>query len=373
MFRFSLLSIKPTTMLRFCVSICLVFFVSPTWSQTTYLQKQILTLINESRSNPGEFLKNYRDQIQQYEPKFIPMLEKGGTLPAMAWDESIEAMAKELVNKTSSSPAYKGKNSLCGFSTSKGSGEPKPPIYFVCDMFSLVHNPDYTHLGIYFNEDETAYAYMVGKSCKKHTAVFSFNQSIDTSSVDYELLNTAKDVPYMSEQEKAMVLELNFVRVYPAIYAKFVAKHMSDKAKGSQGLSQAELSAGQELIAELEKAESLRILKPDECVYTITKLHGQDCEKRGVVDHKGSDGSDPFQRLTKGCPKMLSIGENLAGNIANNPREPVIALLIDDGVQTRGHRYTILAPQWKYVSCYRFIAKKTPQYNLYGWVQTFTR
>ena len=47
-----------------------------------------------------------------------------------------------------------------------------------------------------------------------------------------------------------------------------------------------------------------------------------------------------------------SPNENLVGG-ESSPRESVVALLIDAGVYSRGHRKALLEPHWKYVACYK--------------------
>ena len=49
-------------------------------------------------------------------------------------------------------------------------------------------------------------------------------------------------------------------------------------------------------------------------------------------------------------------------------RESVIILLIDEGIPNRGHRMTLLKPEWKYVACYKIgTVGSFPNY----WVQKF--
>ncbi len=353
--------------------ILLFFYYGSLQAQKSELAKKVFELINQCRTNPAAFLSANRDRIASLQPKFIPILEKAKPIPPMIWDEGLENMAVEAIEKNNLNPTYNGKNALCGFTKGRGKGTPLHPLDYVCDNYTVINSPDYGYVGFYFNSSKTAYSFFIGKSCGYQNALYEFTGTIDSSAVDFDALNTAKNASYLSETEKRMILEINFVRAYPQIYARLVAQYLDRKSHSFGGLSQDELNVGFEVIAELEKAEPVSILQPSECVYKIARKHGLDCQARGVIDHTGSDGSDPFVRMSKICPQMASIGENLAGNTSLNPRDPLIDLLIDEGISSRGHRYTILAPHWKYVACFRFVAKKTAHYTLYGWVQNFTR
>ena len=64
---------------------------------------------------------------------------------------------------------------------------------------------------------------------------------------------------------------------------------------------------------------------------------------------------------------MQEGNENL---VAGTPsvRTAVILLLIDEGIPTRGHRKTLLKPEWRYVGCYNVgTVGSFPHY----WVQNF--
>ena len=63
----------------------------------------------------------------------------------------------------------------------------------------------------------------------------------------------------------------------------------------------------------------------------------------------GTDDSSPFSRISEYCDG-LSGNENMVGG-EGNARSLVMKLLIDSGISSRGHRYNLLNPEWKYVGC----------------------
>ena len=75
----------------------------------------------------------------------------------------------------------------------------------------------------------------------------------------------------------------------------------------------------------------------------------------------------PWDRVLRECPSLKDSNENLVGG-TSNVRDAVILLLVDDGIQSRGHRRTLLQADWKYVACHKMgMIGAMPNY----WVQNF--
>ena len=115
------------------------------------------------------------------------------------------------------------------------------------------------------------------------------------------------------------------------------------------------------------------ILQPMQCVYDAAKAHGLDCAKRGFLDHTGSDGSAPWDRILKQCKALSHGNENLEGSGSLDPRKSVINLIIDGGISDRGHRYNLLDPSWTSVGCYLIQGTAMKMGTTYNWVQNFGR
>jgi LysM domain len=168
----------------------------------------------------------------------------------------------------------------------------------------------------------------------------------------------------MSNEEMEMVNEINLMRQNPAGYVQYIREYITHlKQNGDMGGVQ----SANELIAELEKSPKLSTLQPLQCVYTAAKKHGEDQIRRGTTDHTGSDGSMPWDRVLRECPNLKDGNENLVGG-PSDIRRAVILLLVDDGIDTRGHRRTLLNPEWQYVACYKMgLVGTMPN----CWVQNF--
>lgn len=163
-------------------------------------------------------------------------------------------------------------------------------------------------------------------------------------------LDTAREVSYLSEAEKDVILELNKVRSNPAKYAQYSMQWMEVfysgdllKIPGKEVYKTEEgRSAFLECLQALEKAESVQILKPSRGMTKACELLVYDQSSTGKTGHKGSGNSSPTDRA-------FNFGQftgYFAENIHYGDCEPafvVISLLIDDGVNSRGHRKNILS------------------------------
>lgn len=350
------------------LALLFIVFTSSVYAQSSKLASEIFNLINEARTKPQQFLKSHQTAIEKYESKYINILKTAKPIPAVIWDKGLEAMAKASVDDNNLNPTYKGKNELCGQSSGTSSASfQQEAISFVCDIYTNINNKTYKYIGIYYNKDKNnGYSFVWGKSCDKEKVKFTFNEKIDSSAVDFKSLNTAANVNYMNAAEKRMVLEINFVRKYPKIYAKIIAKHLAEESKSVWGLSYDDYFAGMELINELKAMKPLNVLQAKQCIYNAAKLHGLDCKKRGYFAHTGSDGSDPWDRILKQCSELTMGNENGAGG-SGTARDRTISLLLDSGISSRGHRYNILDEKWKFVACYRY---PDATYKFY-WIQNF--
>ncbi|MBW7867938.1 MAG: hypothetical protein H3C31_06405 [Brumimicrobium sp.] len=331
------------------------------FSQSTGKALEVYNLINEARSNPQAFLAKYKEEINTYKPQLIPLLEKSKSVKLVIWDKDLALNCKQTIDG-SLNPIYAGKNKMCGFSSGNGSGYyNSTALYFVCDSYTHLLDEDDAYFGFYINSK--GYAFIWGKSCETKKHEFEWNVTIDSSLVDFKLINTAANEPGLNAMDKEMIKELNFVRQYPQVYAGIVARYLVDKSNRN-GLSKATYDAGNELIEELKVMQPASLLLPNRCLYDAAKKHGEDCKRRGFSDHTGSDGSSPFTRISKFCDG-LSGNENIVGG-RKNARALVIQLLIDSGISSRGHRYNMLNPEWSYVGCYGYEGG-----GMYNYIQNF--
>ena len=172
---------------------------------------------------------------------------------------------------------------------------------------------------------------------------------------------------YMKSEELSMIDEINLLRSNPRGYVAYVRDYAARSKNGQTWpVNQATVD---ELIGELNQLGPLSTLAPMQCVYEAARKHGEDIRERGRSGHVGSDGSYPWDRVLRECPSLADGNENLVAG-PDNVRDAVIMLLIDDGIANRGHRRTLLNPEWKYAAPYK-VGKVGMFPN--SWVQKFAR
>jgi uncharacterized protein YkwD len=74
--------------------------------------------------------------------------------------------------------------------------------------------------------------------------------------------------------------------------------------------------------------------------------HVKDQGSSGSSQHKGRDGSQPWDRVNRYGTWQKIIGENISFG-HNKARNVVMTLVIDDGVPNRGHRKNIFNPDFR--------------------------
>ena len=180
--------------------------------------------------------------------------------------------------------------------------------------------------------------------------------TINNSHWDIESLDTARNVSYLSEVEKDIVLELNKVRVNPSAYARVYLvnrrQNYNDRLfhrPGQPDLRTKEgISALEECIRTLRNAAALDHLRPSRGLSSAAQDHVRDTGPKGKIGHMGQDKSTIDTRISRYGRWSGTIGENISYG-PETAREIVIQLLIDDGVKSRGHRRNILESQYVYV------------------------
>ena len=189
----------------------------------------------------------------------------------------------------------------------------------------------------------------------------------------------------MEPEEREMIYEINRLRSNPKSYLQYIEpllatakKVLKNFGKGDKNYSltftthtadgretkkidttwhytnDEEVKALTTLLNDLKKLKRLSVLQPDSGIYNAARKHAKDQdEHEWKLMHTGSDGSDPWDRITKFSPSMSFGNENIAGRsgMEVSARAFVIQLLIDSGIPGYGHRYNILDPQWTHAAC----------------------
>jgi uncharacterized protein YkwD len=137
----------------------------------------------------------------------------------------------------------------------------------------------------------------------------------------------------------AVVRELNLARENPKLYATFAAEsrplHMIERGR-----------AVDEAVHFLEKA---RPLPPLTLSAGMSHAAADHCAEQvdGQLGHNGNDRSSPGDRISRYGSWSTTWGENISYS-QKTARGVVLALIIDDGVRSRGHRKNIFNPKFNY-------------------------
>lgn len=173
-------------------------------------------------------------------------------------------------------------------------------------------------------------------------------KNLDKDGWDLNLLDTARNVDYLSDLEKDIILEQNKARYDPAKYSELYIKKRADNFIGNNYVSFKQLpvktvegpAAVTECYIQMQKMKSLPPLKPEKGLYLAALEHVYTQGATKETGHTGVNGESPFDRIKKhGTYKQAA--ENISYGFSN-AREIVISLLIDDNVPDRSHRKIIM-------------------------------
>lgn len=189
-----------------------------------------------------------------------------------------------------------------------------------------------------------------GKDSKSSKGSKYKRENVDTEIWNLSVLDTARDVDYMDEIEKDIVLEMNMARSNPQKYAELYIEPRIKKFNGNVYGGKIRTNEGVEVVNECIKFmnthKPLPVLLPSKGLTWAAKDHADSQSLTDQSGHTGIDGSDPFTRMKRYGSFNGTSGENISYG-SKTAREIVVTLLIDDGVKSRGHRKNIMNKDFK--------------------------
>ena len=163
----------------------------------------------------------------------------------------------------------------------------------------------------------------------------------------------ANKSPRRSENGDAVVREMNLARQHPDIYARYLEELRARFRGGFLILpgrtmlrTREGVTAINEAIRFLQDAHPIAPLIISPGISLAAAEHVAD-QVAGGVGHRGSDQSNPGERMNRHGTWSALWGENISYGKAI-ARDVVIALIIDDGLRNRKHRKNIFNPAFKY-------------------------
>ena len=169
---------------------------------------------------------------------------------------------------------------------------------------------------------------------------------------------SAQESDTFSGRELIMMAEINEMRANPKSYVSKVEGYIlmcekklnmieGGKLKTTTDYN-SHISAANELIIVLTKIDPIGKLTPNISMYPVTKSHGEYL-KTNNSGHFGPNGKLAPARMSD--VDVGSVTENIVTD--NGLISPtILLLLVDAGIESRGHRNNLLNPDSKYISVY---------------------
>ncbi len=162
----------------------------------------------------------------------------------------------------------------------------------------------------------------------------------------------AKEAPFLSPLEQAVVEEINFARGNPGNYRRILERNRIyyqgkrlEKPGGIPIVTKEGVAALDEAVRYLGRARS----SPPLAVSRGMSLGARDLvteqESSGAVGHAGRNGKGADDRVNRYGTWVKSVGENIEYG-SNEARAVVMNLIVDDGVPGRGHRTNLMNPEF---------------------------
>ncbi|HLG03247.1 MAG TPA: hypothetical protein VI731_06605 [Bacteroidia bacterium] len=165
---------------------------------------------------------------------------------------------------------------------------------------------------------------------------------------ELEQANTAKNVSYMTSEEKQVFFYLNLARINPKLFAETYYQQYLD----SSGIKNSYTTS---LLATLKKSKFSHALLPDSLLWSAAAGHAAATGKQGTTGHAGHEKR--YKLVKKRFPywaECCSYGAAKSFGIA-------IQLLIDEGVPDHSHRESLLDPKYTHAGA------SIQTHNKYAW------
>lgn len=156
--------------------------------------------------------------------------------------------------------------------------------------------------------------------------------------------------------ERGVLDELNRVRANPKDYASGLERDLQYyhgnlfRRPGDDSALETREGTGavREAIRVLRQTRPMGTLRASAGMTLGARDHVKDQAPRGLMNHKGTDGSMAWDRVSRYGDWKTKISENMTFG-PSTARDVVEALVVDDGISDRGHRKNILDPDVKLV------------------------
>jgi uncharacterized protein YkwD len=147
---------------------------------------------------------------------------------------------------------------------------------------------------------------------------------------------------FAQNQEKEVLELLNAVRTDPK---KFIDTHALPYIEANKFSKN---RYAKSLVQDLKKTKPMAALQLSDGLTKTARNHAKDMGTTGKTGHESPDGTPFHIRVRKQSKAQGMIAENCAYG-QTSALDFVMQLLIDDGIESLGHRKNILEPTYKWV------------------------
>lgn len=165
---------------------------------------------------------------------------------------------------------------------------------------------------------------------------------------EYQRANTAANASYLSNEEKNIVLYMNLARMDgEKFYHTLLEEYINDyNAKVRKYSNYNDLKIAKNnpyylsLLTHLRNVKDLPVFYPDDKLSMVSHNHALDLNKNNLDTHESSNGDKFSKRISRYYPNR-TMSENI--DFGNDQGLDIVChLLLDCGVPSLGHRFTIL-------------------------------
>lgn len=154
--------------------------------------------------------------------------------------------------------------------------------------------------------------------------------------------NTAKDIGYLTNEEKLVVFYLNLVRVNPQLFAQTYLKTYLDTAP----IKQSEYLKS--LLRELNSMQPVPVLDPQYDLFEVAKKHATEMGIQGKTGHISLSGESYESRAIELSKRYEKVMENCQYGYSD-ALSIIIDLLIDEDIPDLSHRKSLLNKDIKFI------------------------
>ncbi len=156
----------------------------------------------------------------------------------------------------------------------------------------------------------------------------------------YKACNTAANTTYLSATEKEIVYVLNLARMNPQLFCKTVLPRVREITSFVDTANEYYYKS---LVKQMSTMDPLPLLKPDAKCFASAQCHAASTGKTGFVGHG---------RQTAECRKVQYFRGECCQYGVDDPLGIIVNLLVDENVESLGHRdiclgsYTKMSPSY---------------------------